>query len=68
MRRYQPSRSSAGRAFQYDPDKLGWIGNLTRETHVEFMWHTSPVQSIEDAQAKQAIIGDDIFARHTSEH
>ncbi len=51
----QPLFSRQG--VQYDPDKLGWIGNLTRETHVEFVWHTSPVQSIEDARTKQAIIG-----------
>ena len=51
----QPLFSRQG--VQYEPDKLAWIGNVTRETHVEFMWQTSPVQSMEDARAKQAIIG-----------
>jgi tripartite-type tricarboxylate transporter receptor subunit TctC len=51
----QPLFSRQG--VQYEPNKLSWIGNLTKETHVEFMWHSSPVQSMQDARTKQAIIG-----------
>ncbi|HWG05254.1 MAG TPA: tripartite tricarboxylate transporter substrate-binding protein, partial [Beijerinckiaceae bacterium] len=51
----QPLFSRQG--IQYNPDELSWIGNLTRETFVEYVWHTSPVQSIADSRAKEAIIG-----------
>jgi tripartite-type tricarboxylate transporter receptor subunit TctC len=42
---------------QYDSNKLSWIGSATKETYINYMWHTSPVQSIEDARVKEAIVG-----------
>lgn len=40
-----------------DPTKLIWIGNTNRETHVAFVWHTAPVQSLAEAKSKQLIMG-----------
>jgi tripartite-type tricarboxylate transporter receptor subunit TctC len=42
---------------QYDSTKLNYIGNITRETFIGYVWHTSPVQSMEEARQKEAIVG-----------
>jgi tripartite-type tricarboxylate transporter receptor subunit TctC len=42
---------------QYDANKLSWIGSATKEYYVNYMWHTSPVQSLEDARVKESIVG-----------
>jgi tripartite-type tricarboxylate transporter receptor subunit TctC len=42
---------------QYDATKLSWIGNATAEVFIGYMWHTSPVQSLAEAQAKESIVG-----------
>jgi tripartite-type tricarboxylate transporter receptor subunit TctC len=42
---------------QYDPNKLSWLGSVTKELYVGYMWHTSPVQTFDEAFQKQAILG-----------
>lgn len=42
---------------QYDPAKLPWIGNPTKEVFIGYVWHTSPVQSLEEARSKEAVVG-----------
>jgi tripartite-type tricarboxylate transporter receptor subunit TctC len=42
---------------QYDPNKLGWLGNTTKEVYLGYMWHTSPVQSFDEAMKKESIVG-----------
>jgi tripartite-type tricarboxylate transporter receptor subunit TctC len=42
---------------RFDPAKLVWLGNTNRETHVTYVWHTAPVQSLEDVKTKQLIMG-----------
>jgi tripartite-type tricarboxylate transporter receptor subunit TctC len=46
--------ASAGHA---DPTKLIWLGNTNRETHVTYVWHTSPVQSLAAVATTPLIIG-----------
>src|SRR5437867_35760 len=41
-------------AVQYDAAKLVWIGRLAASNAVHIMWHTSKVQSIEDAKRYEA--------------
>src|SRR5262252_4354081 len=41
-------------AVQYDAAKLVWIGRLAASNAVHVMWHTSKVQSIEDAKRYEA--------------
>jgi len=41
-------------AVQYDAAKLIWIGRLAASNAVHLMWHTSKVQSIEDAKRYEA--------------
>jgi tripartite-type tricarboxylate transporter receptor subunit TctC len=42
---------------QYDPTKLSWIGSVTKEVYIGYMWHTSPVKKFEDALTKESIVG-----------
>ena len=42
---------------RFDPVKLNWLGNTNRETHVTYVWHTSPVQSFDQLRTKELIMG-----------
>jgi len=42
---------------RFDPVKLIWLGNTNRETHVTYVWHTAPVQSLEEARSRELIMG-----------
>jgi tripartite-type tricarboxylate transporter receptor subunit TctC len=42
---------------RFDPTRLIWLGNTNRETHVTYVWHTAPVQSLEQARARELIVG-----------
>ena len=46
-----------GSGIRFDPVKLLWLGNTNRETHVTYVWHTSPVQSLDELKTKQLIMG-----------
>jgi tripartite-type tricarboxylate transporter receptor subunit TctC len=46
-----------GSGIRFDPVKLLWLGNTNRETHVTYVWHTSPVQSLDELKTKQLIVG-----------
>jgi tripartite-type tricarboxylate transporter receptor subunit TctC len=48
---------SPSNKIRFDPVKLQWVGNTNRETHVTYVWHTSPVQSLEEVKTKQLIVG-----------
>jgi tripartite-type tricarboxylate transporter receptor subunit TctC len=42
---------------RFDPTKLIWLGNTNRETHVTYVWHTAPVQSLGEARTRELIVG-----------
>jgi tripartite-type tricarboxylate transporter receptor subunit TctC len=42
---------------RFDPTKLLWLGNTNRETHVTYVWHTAPVQSLDELKSKELIMG-----------
>ena len=42
---------------RFDPTKLIWLGNTNRETHVTYVWHTAPVQSLAQARTRELIMG-----------
>jgi tripartite-type tricarboxylate transporter receptor subunit TctC len=44
-------------SVRFDPAKLIWLGNTNRETHVTYVWHTSPVQSLAEVKTKELIMG-----------
>jgi tripartite-type tricarboxylate transporter receptor subunit TctC len=42
---------------RYDATKLNWIGNLEQATGSIFTWHTSPTQTIQQALARETVMG-----------
>jgi tripartite-type tricarboxylate transporter receptor subunit TctC len=44
-------------AKRIEPTKLIWIGNTNKETHVSYVWHTAPVQSLDQLKTKELITG-----------
>src|SRR3984893_10600200 len=42
---------------RFDPTKLIWLGNTSREIHVTDVWHTAPVQSLAEARSRERIVG-----------
>ena len=44
-------------ASRFDLTKLNWLGNTNRETHVTYVWHTSPVQSFDELRTTELIMG-----------
>jgi tripartite-type tricarboxylate transporter receptor subunit TctC len=41
----------------FDLTRFSWIGNTTRDVYVGYAWHASPVRSLEDARARQFVVG-----------
>jgi tripartite-type tricarboxylate transporter receptor subunit TctC len=46
-----------GGGARFDPTKLIWLGNTNRETHVTYVWHTAPAQSLAEAKSRELIMG-----------
>ena len=42
------------RAFEFDPQKLKWLGSLAVETNMIITWQTSPVKTVEDLWKHEA--------------
>ncbi len=42
---------------RYDASKLNWIGNLEQATLSLFTWHTSPTKTMQQAMARETIMG-----------
>jgi tripartite-type tricarboxylate transporter receptor subunit TctC len=42
---------------RFDPTRLNWLGNTNRETHVTYVGHTAPVQSLAAARMSELILG-----------
>jgi hypothetical protein len=50
-----PLLTPAGAHF--DANKIVWVGSTNRETQVSYVWHTAPVQKLEDLKTKEMIVG-----------
>jgi tripartite-type tricarboxylate transporter receptor subunit TctC len=42
---------------KFEPNKLNWLGSTNRETHVTYMWNTSPANSFEDFKKRETVVG-----------
>jgi len=42
---------------RFDPVKLLWLGSSNRETQITYVWHTAPVQRLEDLRTTQLVVG-----------
>jgi tripartite-type tricarboxylate transporter receptor subunit TctC len=42
---------------RFDPTKIIWLGSSNKETQVNYVWHTVPVDTLEDVKTKETIVG-----------
>jgi len=42
---------------QFDANKLIWLGSTNREPYVAFVWHTAPVQSLDELKRRELVVG-----------
>jgi tripartite-type tricarboxylate transporter receptor subunit TctC len=47
------------KAARFDTSRLSWIGGPSRDAMVVIVWHTAPVQKLEDLFKKELIVGGD---------
>jgi tripartite-type tricarboxylate transporter receptor subunit TctC len=43
----------------FDPTKFSWIGSITRDPYIGYVWHTSPIQTLQDLKTKEVVMGAD---------
>ena len=48
----------------FDSAKFSWLGNATADTYLGYVWHTSPIQSMEEARTKLFIVGGTSIGGH----
>ena len=41
----------------FDVNKLSWIGSISEDPFVGYVWHTSPVQTYEEAKKSEVVMG-----------
>jgi tripartite-type tricarboxylate transporter receptor subunit TctC len=42
---------------RFDATKLNWIGSTNREAQAMYVWHTAPIQTLNDLKTKEMIVG-----------
>ena len=42
---------------RFDPQKMGWLGSIGKQTATCLTWHETPVKTIEDARSQEVIVG-----------
>jgi tripartite-type tricarboxylate transporter receptor subunit TctC len=42
---------------RFDATKLNWVGSTNRETQAMYVWHTSPIHTLDDLKTKEMIVG-----------
>jgi tripartite-type tricarboxylate transporter receptor subunit TctC len=42
---------------RFEATKLNWIGSTNRETQAMYVWHTSPIMTLDDLYTKEMIVG-----------
>ncbi len=47
----------ANRQAQFDATRINWLGTPTSEVAMYLVWHASKIQSLQDAQHKEMIVG-----------
>ena len=51
---------------EFDPVKLTWIGRIVSTATVSVVWHTSPVQSIEEAKHRELLMAGTVPSNTSS--
>jgi tripartite-type tricarboxylate transporter receptor subunit TctC len=52
----EPLLQQGTKVAHYDPGRLSWIGNISRQQGTCFTWHTSPIKTIEQAKAREVSV------------
>jgi tripartite-type tricarboxylate transporter receptor subunit TctC len=42
---------------KFDAADLSWLGSITKDPFVAYVWHTAPVKSLEDLKTKEGVFG-----------
>ena len=42
---------------RFDATKMNWVGSTNRETQTMYVWHTAPMQTLDDLKTKEMIVG-----------
>jgi tripartite-type tricarboxylate transporter receptor subunit TctC len=42
---------------RFEATKMNWVGSTNRETQTLYVWHTAPMQTLEDLRTKEMIVG-----------
>ncbi|HWG05590.1 MAG TPA: tripartite tricarboxylate transporter substrate-binding protein, partial [Beijerinckiaceae bacterium] len=43
----------------FDVRKMSWIGSITKDSFVGYVWHTSQIQTLDDLKTKEVVMGAD---------
>jgi tripartite-type tricarboxylate transporter receptor subunit TctC len=55
-----------GGAGEFDPVKMVWIGRIVSTATVSLVWHTSPVQTVEEARSREILIAASVPSNSAS--
>ena len=42
---------------RFDATKMNWVGSTNRETQTMYVWHTAPMQKLDDLKTQEMIVG-----------
>ncbi len=42
---------------RFESAKINWLGSTNRETQTMYVWHTAPMQNLDDLKTKEMIVG-----------
>ena len=48
----------AEKEIGFDPKRVAWVGSLNRDTYVVIAWHTAGAKTIQDAMARELVLGN----------
>src|SRR5262249_2532468 len=55
-----------GGAGEFDPVKMVWIGRIVSTATVSLVWHTSPVQTVDEAKRREILIAASVPSNSAS--
>ncbi len=45
------------KAARFDVNRFSWIGSVTKDTYVSYLWHTAPAKTYGDAKKMDVVLG-----------
>jgi len=53
----EPLLQQGTNTARYDPRKLNWIGNISKQQGTCFTWHTSPIKTVDETKTRDVTVG-----------